>query len=199
MKEIELKAHVYDRKNIIEKLESFSTFVKSIKKYDTYYHLQRENSKSGKPYVTARIREEYFSDTNGDSKKIYLTYKNKELSADPDGEKIEINDERETVVENRETLEILFADIGFTAAHKKQKIVESYETETDFGNATLELCTIPELGDFIEIEILSENPTEKKIQLIQQELKKLLKKCNIPLSQIEEKYYTKMLREIKEK
>ena len=69
MKEIELKAHVYDRKNIIEKLESFSTFVKSIKKYDTYYHLQRENSKSGKPYVTARIREEYLSDTNGDSKK----------------------------------------------------------------------------------------------------------------------------------
>ena len=32
MKEIELKAHVYDRKNIIKKLESFSTFVKSIKK-----------------------------------------------------------------------------------------------------------------------------------------------------------------------
>ena len=59
-----------------------------------------------------------------------------------------------------------------------------------------ELCTVPPLGDFLEIEVVKEVQDEQTVQKITKLQEQLLSDCNIPLSQIEPKYYSQMLKEI---
>lgn len=196
MKEIELKAHVKNRPALKEKLADFSSFCKKVTKKDTYYHLKKSNpNENEKNYISLRIREEFEETEKGTKKTTYLTYKKKELQTNSDGLPVEVNDEKETVIDDVSCLEILIKDIGFEKALYKEKIVEDYECPTPFGKALLELCSVQGLGDFLEIEILSETTEDSEIKKIQEELKKLLKKSGIPESEIEKKYYSELLKE----
>lgn len=200
MTEIEIKAHVYDRDTLLKKLREFATYSQTVERYDTYYHLYTENAlPNGKPYISCRIRKELNKTAEGVRETVFLTYKKKEsLSSDPK-KAVEVNDEKETVISCTEAVISLLSDIGFKEAHRKTKKVMDFTTETEFGTATLELCNVEKLGDFLEIEILSESSDEKIVESIKTELKKLLEKSGIPESQIEPKYYTQMLRELAEK
>lgn len=197
MTEIELKAHVFDRAKLIQTLKEFAVYEQTVFKDDTYYHLATEKTQqNGKNYISVRIRKETKKTENGNETTNYLTYKKKELITGKDGPSTEVNDEKETKISNPESVETLLKDIGFTPAQKKQKEVTAYVTQTVSGKATLELCNIHKLGDFLEIEILSEKNDAETIQKIQRELKNLLFKCGIPEKDIEKRYYNEMLEQL---
>ena len=64
MYEIELKAHVYDRTGVVERLKTFAHFVRRVRKIDEYYHLPAPDSvnvkrdEDGTPYISVRLRTE---------------------------------------------------------------------------------------------------------------------------------------------
>lgn len=194
MFEIELKAHVYDRDALVQKVKTFATFSQKLLKNDTYYHLPKENA-TGEQDVCVRLRTEVeITDTHTKQKHIF-TYKRKEKKVSDNGIETEFNDEKECELSSFDALESFFQDAGFTPYLTKQKSVEDYIVNTPCGKATLELCEVARLGDFLEIEILSESNDEKTVSRIQAELKNLLAKCGIPETDIENRYYSELLAE----
>ena len=188
MYEIELKAHVTDREKTIAKLNAFATYCGMVQKSDTYY----KNAAK----ISARIRTETEmlndADTSGQQGKqrVFLTYKRKELRLDANGAAIEVNDEKECELSDGTALESLLTDSGFAVSIKKEKTVMGWVC----GSAHLELCTVPPLGDFLEIEILSSANDSATVEKCQSELKTLLHKAGIPNENIERRYYSDMLR-----
>ncbi len=196
MTEIEIKAHVYDVPVLEARLATFASYQQTVERRDTYYHLHIDGkSFNGKDYLTARLRMELKQTEAGIQTTNYLTYKKKELVQSAAGLALEVNDEKETIVSDPAALEALFFDIGFVTAQKKCKKVRDYGVRTEFGQATLEVCTVEPLGDFLEIEILSEKDDEDTVRRAEAKLKELLAQSGIPESQIEPKYYNQMLRE----
>ena len=104
-----------------------------------------------------------------------------------------MNVENETLVENADALEQFFMDVGGKLAYTKEKIVEHWIYKSDGEELHVELCTVPPLGDFLEIEAIKENENEAEITKIKFLEQQLLTECNIPLSQIENRYYSEML------
>lgn len=191
MTEIELKAHVDDRKSLIKTLTSFAKYEGSVTKDDTYY------KKDG---VSIRIRKE----THDGGNQIFLvTYKRKETRTDDSGTSIEVNDEKECEVSSPEALTSFLTDTGYTISLTKHKEVMdwtvplSHEITPANLHATFELCAVPPLGDFLEIEILSPVHDENTVSLLHKELETLLDKTGIPKSRIEHRYYSELLSEIK--
>ena len=200
MFEVELKAHVCNREELIKKLNSFADYIRTVEKSDVYYHLPVSTGSSGKKsYISTRIRTERQSDSKEEKCTYYLTYKKKEIRQNADGISSELNDEKETLLSDAGAVEALLSDIGFKPALHKKKNVLAYQAQTEYGTAALELCTVGGLGDFIEIEILSETDDEKTVSAIQDTLKSLLLKCGIPLENIEPKYYSELLAEVENK
>ena len=192
MYEIELKAHIYNRKETIKILNTFAKYVGFFQKHDSYYKLQKQNSND---FISVRIRKELSKQEQNISEKIYLTYKQKELKNTSDGTKIEVNNEKECELSNSETVISILLDTGFYEYLSKSKTVEKFTYQTPFGIATIEICTIPPIGDFIEIEILNDSNNESNVDNIRKEILSILEKCNIPQSQIEEKFYSQLLKE----
>lgn len=192
MYEIELKAHIYNREETIKILNTFANYVGFFQKHDSYYKLQKQNSND---FISVRIRKELSKQEQNISEKIYLTYKQKELKNTSDGTKIEVNNEKECELSNSETVISILLDTGFYEYLSKSKTVEKFTYQTPFGIATIEICTIPPIGDFIEIEILNDSNNESNVDNIKKEILSILEKCNIPQSQIEEKFYSQLLKE----
>jgi adenylate cyclase class 2 len=192
MYEIELKAHIYNRKETIKILNTFANYVGFFQKHDSYYKLQKQNSND---FISVRIRKELSKQEQNISEKIYLTYKQKELKNTSDGTKIEVNNEKECELSNSETVISILLDTGFYEYLSKSKTVEKFSYQTPYGIATIEICTIPPIGDFIEIEILNDSNNESNVDNIRKEILSILEKCNIPQSQIEEKFYSQLLKE----
>mgnify|MGYP006313269527 FL=1 len=192
MYEIELKAHIYNREETIKILNTFANYVGFFQKHDSYYKLQKQNSND---FISVRIRKELSKQEQNISEKIYLTYKQKELKNTSDGTKIEVNNEKECELSNSETVISFLLDTGFCEYLSKSKTVEKFSHQTPSGIATIEICTIPPIGDFIEIEILNDSNNESNVDNIRKEILSILEKCNIPQSQIEEKFYSQLLKE----
>ena len=192
MYEIELKAHIYNREETIKILNTFANYVGFFQKHDSYYKLQKQNSND---FISVRIRKELSKQEQNISEKIYLTYKQKELKNTSDGTKIEVNNEKECELSNSETVISILLDTGFYEYLAKSKTVEKFSYQTPSGTATIEICTIPPIGDFIEIEILNDSNNESNVDNIRKEILSILEKCNIPQSQIEEKFYSQLLKE----
>ena len=195
MYEIELKAHVSDRKNTIQKLEKFAEFFGAVEKFDTYYSKNSSDKKS--PYRIRKERpfksEEIPSDKKNNSEKsIVFTYKKKETRLQ-NGNSMEVNDEKECFLSNAETIETFLLDNDFVPILQKNKIVLSWYFE-DFH---IELCSVPPLGDFLEIEYLSESDDEKTVNETRLKLVSILERAGIEKSKIENRYYSQMLDEVK--
>lgn len=184
MYEIELKAHVDDWKATEERLMSFARFVGRVQKDDAYWVIFKDGKK-----IQARIRRE--SDGTDGETKTFLTYKKKESRVDGGGTVYEVNDEKECTVSDAAVLESLFSDIGMKVDIRKQKKITGFQA----GEAHIELCSVPPLGDFIEIEILSEKNDELTIAEKRVTLIEILGRCGIPKDKIESRYYSEMLRE----
>jgi adenylate cyclase class 2 len=193
--EIEIKAHVYNRNFVIEKLNSIAEYLGHTEKKDTYYHIPKQSVESSKEktseeHITVRIRSQIEKNSISEN---FFTYKKKELQTSTDGVQFEVNVENETFIENPNAMEQFLFDIGGKIAYTKEKIVEHWTYKTQNEELHVELCTVPPLGDFLEIEVIKETQNQEEIIKIKQLEEQLLQECEIPLTQIEPKYYSQML------
>lgn len=214
MVEIELKARVQDITSFFSKVSSFAKFQRCCYKNDTYW---KEPSKE----IQIRIREEevFFTDLSqfplqkwpvksifpnqekwipfeipketslSSANNTVVTYKRKERLAAA----FEVNQEQEFQIDKKEPLEIFLQDTGFVVFIKKEKLVAAWEWE----NVTLELCFIPELGNFLELEVLSPSDTPEVVDTTHKKLRTVLAQCGINESAIEGKYYSELLQEVR--
>lgn len=221
MYEIELKAHVADEEAVRQALSSFAQPLEVIDKDDTYYRLDMggKTAPDGRPYLTCRIREEVVTECaasggvygsivpctppanhrsahgtdSTDNKSVLFTYKRKRLVQNGEGAAIEVNDENECTIGSKGALEAMLLDAGFTVSHRKHKRAEGYMAQTPCGEAHIELCAVPPLGNFLEIEVISEKHDDETVTQAHQAIKDIFTRCGIPLDAIEERYYTQML------
>lgn len=184
MYEVELKAWLDDRSAVQKKLAEFAVRNCNIDKHDTYWHAHK---------VTVRVRREEITPSDCDliHKNTMVTFKNKEKRVGTNNETYEVNEEHEFSVSNADEFETVLKAAGFEISLKKHKKTESW-TYNEFH---IELCYIEGLGDFIEIETLTDNPSEENTEEIRDRLLKILDKCSVPGSRIESRYYKEMLAE----
>ena len=115
-----------------------------------------------------------------------------------DVELYEVNEENESELSDEKAVEFLLRDSGFKISSTKEKYVSAWIYDTKYGQALLELCRIPPLGNFLEIEILCEPKKQdnSKTAGIRNELLNILEKSGISKEQIENRFYSDLLKEI---
>ncbi len=194
MYEIELKAHVDNYENTKNTINSFARFLETKTKIDVYWHMISEKSKNP---VRVRVRQETTLCPNGEkTTETIVTYKKKELrqsTLNDNAISYEVNEENELNISNKQTFESILIDAGFAIDLKKEKHVLQWEID----GVLLELCTITDLGNFLELEIMAENNEDSTIKKSIGKLKSLLLQCGIPLEKIEKRYYSELLKENK--
>lgn len=183
MYEIELKAKLSDRQKVEEKIATFAEFEGVTEKSDVYWTQNR----LGHP-EKIRLREET-------GKPLTVTYKRKEIRQ----KQIEVNDEIEFTIgcvedsektaKEKGAFEFFLNAAGFSPTIHKHKETKSWK----FENALLEISYVDKLGDYIEIEILSDTDTPETTGKAHAKLLSILEKCNVPESDIETRYYSEML------
>ncbi len=197
MTEIELKAHVDDRSALVEILNAKASYRGRVLRDDEYY------GKSATDSHKIRIRKETSFGNDNSRKEIFLvTYKRKEIRTDAGGTAVEVNDERECCVSSPDVLKVFLTDTGYSIQLKKHKdvmdwefIIPANEILPESLTATFELCAVPPLGNFLEIEILSPRNDEETVSKIHKKLEELLEMTGIPKTRIEKRYYSEMLKE----
>ena len=195
MYEVELKAWL-DNKSLTEnKLKNFAAFDGFFEKQDTYYHLDSKK-------ITVRIREEKITRQNNQiENQILVTYKKKESRFSENGEAYEVNLEKEFTISQKDDFEQILFDSGYKISLQKHKSVSSYYATIENSknrkiSCHIELCYIENLGDFIEIETLTEDNSEENTQELKEALISILDKVDIPTSKIEKRYYKEMLKNV---
>ena len=194
MTEVELKAHVDDREGLKKKLDAFAHFEHSVSRDDRYWGME------GVKHKKIRVRHEKYDDGR---QSVLLTYKKKEKRLE-NGVPIEVNDERECEMTDSLPLESFLEDHGFNILVKKHKDVMDWTKEVPSHGvipsglfATFELCTVPPLGDFLEIEVLSPSDDDKLVAQLRELLEQYLRDLGIPKEKIEGRYYSDMLKDVK--
>ncbi|MDE5898383.1 MAG: class IV adenylate cyclase [Treponemataceae bacterium] len=195
MFEIELKARVHDRRAVLERLDSFAEYTGSVEKRDVYYSAPPGCcGRDGAPHPSVRLRRQTVRQDGICTDTSFFTYKRKEVRTG-DGAATEVNDERECAVSDPEPIAAFLEGIGFSPSLQKRKIVESYRVATARGTASLELCGVPPLGDFLEVEILSVSDAPDVVTAVQAEVRALLARCGVALEDVEPRYYSELLAE----
>lgn len=192
MIEIEIKAHVADRNAVINRLNTIARFCTTVTRDDSYWALPESG---GKKMPSIRVRREtYTQGLEKSQPRTILTYKRKEKRTGSDGTVCEVNEELETVIADVAPLETFFADSGLQTRLKKHKEVMDWEYVLPNGTvATLELCSVPPLGDFLEIEILSQSQDPHVQEAHRAALKAILLEVGLTESDIEPRYYSELL------
>jgi adenylate cyclase class 2 len=181
MVEIELKAHVADPGAVRRALDRFAKPLGAVEKRDQYWKLTRP----GAPPVQVRLRTE----TTATAVRQVVTYKRKEVRTDAAGTAFEVNQEEEFSLGAGEPFLRLLSDIGFAPAFQKVKHVEQWRA----GKALAELCEVPPLGFFLEIEVLSETDDAATVEEGRAELEEVLAGAGISRDNIEKRYYSELL------
>ncbi|MBP3709419.1 MAG: CYTH domain-containing protein [Treponema sp.] len=216
MYEIELKAHVAERSAVEAALNSFATYCASYEKRDTYYSIPQcpfnddthgAQACAKTPYAEARRQDAVYcrirkmtrktSSTSERETSITFTYKRKELRTSESGIVIEVNDEKECTLSDEAALVSFLHDAGGNVAYTKEKIGALWNARTDAGDAHIELCTVPPLGDFLEVELVCKTDGSETVAAAQHAIMQIFKTCGIPESALEKRYYSDMLNERK--
>lgn len=197
MFEVELKAHVADRASVIAALNGFACYEGAVQKEDAYY------AKAGGKRARLRKETPFIADgapplasgSEPPCPRVFFTYKRKEVRTDSAGNAVEVNDEKECMLSDASPLEAYLCDNGFSIVLQKQKTVLGWKSAA----VHIELCTVPPLGDFLELEVLSERNDAATVEALRADLCAVLAKAGIDESQIENRYYSEMLRAAFEK
>ena len=218
MYEIELKAHVAERSAVKAALNSFATYCASYETRDTYYSIPQclyDNDAHGardkartrakmpcaeaqqQNAVSCRIRKMTCKKLPASESEtsITFTYKRKELRTSERGIAIEVNDEKECTLSDEAAFVAFLHDAGGSVACTKEKIGELWLAHTDAGDVHIELCTVPPLGDFLEVELVCETDGCETVVAAQHAIMQIFKTCAIPESALETRYYSAMLAE----
>jgi adenylate cyclase class 2 len=195
--EIELKAHVSYPGIVKTRISALAGSPASIEKEDAYWRPQSGEA-HGLPPSGVRIRKEVHTGPGGDKKEQALvTYKAKELQGG-----IEINEEWEFTVSDDTVFRDLLRRLGLVPGLWKYKKGWSWS----YRGITVELCEVsgshsqgacPEeldLGWFAELELLADNDRAETTASAHTALLGLLEEIGIGADQIEERYYSEMLR-----
>lgn len=195
--EIEMKAHVNDREAVKKILDQKGKYLGHTQKEDDYYHFDLNGTATpdGRSFLSARIRKEILTLNGKTSSLCYFTYKRKEIKKNEDGKEIEVNEENEFTTDDASALEVFFRDLGAKIDLHKSKIVEQWILEKDGEKAHAELCDVPPLGDFLEIEIIKNKNDDRTVGKAKKVIDSIFTDCNIDLSQIEPRYYRDMLKD----
>lgn len=183
MFEIELKAKIHNRKEVEEKISAFAEYLGKTEKSDVYW----TQSRIGHP-LKIRLREE----TN---KPLTVNYKKKEIRSG----QIEVNDEYEFTIgaglgtEDREKEKLSFETFLLAAGFSPTMVKHKDTKRWNFEETLIEISYVDKLGDFIEIEILSETNDAEKTKEAHQKLLRTLKKAGVPEENIETRYYSELL------
>jgi adenylate cyclase class 2 len=185
--EIELKVSVEDHRALRERIALAAPPAVSFEKDDCYWTAGEGGA--GALWSGVRLRRERILRPSGAAEeKALVTYKIKEVR-----EGLEINDEREFAVSDPEAFEGLLQRLGLEPGTRKHKQGWSWS----LGAATAELCEVSgpqrSLGWFLELEILAEHASTSVVAAARQELLGLLEKLGVPVSRIEERYYSELL------
>ena len=169
--EVEIKAWVRNRDEVLAGLKDRYTFIRSFSKSDTYYRTP--------PGATAdhiRIRREGTA--------IYLTFKEKSLS-----DFVEVNKEWEFELSDRSAAEALLLQLGCSPDYRKQKQGQAFSK----GEITIELSDIQGLGCFLELEYLAQDRSLQTIEEARGHLLAILRDLEISESAIEPRFYLELL------
>lgn len=180
MIEVELKAHVKNRSQVLAALNSFASPAGEVDKADEYWHGPDWRIHRGSRGF--RIRSE--------SGKATVTFKTKRSEGG-----IEINHEREFEISDSEVFEEFVERLGCEPFYQKRKQGLRFLAagEGPSPTATIELIEVVGLGDFIEIEILLPSEDPAALALAQGEIRSLLAKSGVSEQDIESRFYSELL------
>ncbi len=176
MVEIELKAWVHDLESLESRLAAIGEYCGASEKYDRYWSLPDLNATGYRRKF--RLRDEDGVQT--------VTFKDKTLSGG-----MEINQEREFDVSSAEDFLELMRRAGCLEISRKHKSAKKYRVES----CLVESVKIEGLGDFIEIEILTQDKGQAEVEWARIELLSVLDRAGIPREAIESRFYSDMLAE----
>jgi adenylate cyclase class 2 len=189
--EIEVKARTDDPEAIRSALSRFAEFQGEFIKNDVYWFCPPSSSPpkaDGIPVSGVRVRQEKFTDNRGTVREaVIVTYKTKEVR---DG--IEINQEREFHISDKEVFEELLNHMGLIQGYSKKKSGFAW----NYQGITAELVQVEKLGWFAELEILADDDTETTVKSARKRLLDLLGRINISEDKIEPRYYSEMLKNV---
>ncbi len=173
--EVELKAWVDDPDSLRLKLEAICIFRNDFRKEDIYFLSPVDNDGRRRQF---RVRREHGIST--------VTFKDKSRD-----EGMEVNAEHEFTVSDHDMLLSFFSFLGASEHVRKEKTGSAYA----YGDLTVELCLVKNLGWFVEIEKLIPEPSEEAVKKAQGEIRDFFSRTGIDDRRIEQRYYTEMLLE----
>ena len=165
MKEVELKAWITPEnlEKIQKFLDSHTVFMGKKEKYDRNFCV---SGSTGKKEIAFRLRKEishYDTSTGSVSDvKFWVTEKTHYYSENG----VEMNDELEFEVSDGEAFEKFVISQGFEMFYTKEKIVKQYtqKTENSEFSVLFEQLEVPDLGRFLEVEIVCEEKFLEKAE-----------------------------------
>jgi adenylate cyclase, class 2 len=175
--EIELKVWVKDREHLKKKLDAGYLFAGSGVKNDIYFLRKNENS----PVHRFRVRLE--------GEKIQVTIKNKIRRGG-----FEENKEVEFYISDLTAFTEFARQLGYEESIRKRKEFDIYHDST----IQLELNHVDYVGDFLEIEKMLDEQSPAKVKQARDEIYTIMRDLGFNESDIEERYYTEMLKEKKD-
>ena len=179
MQEIEIKFKIDNRDDLIKRLSDLGcTFDKEMRQKDIIFvkDLNHVESKEGSIFV--RIREQNDKKILTLKKQSKVVMQNKEIE-------FEISDS----VKARDFIE--------TLGLREWVTVEKIRLETSYKQYNFCIDQVKRLGDFVEIEILSEE--ENKTEEFEKEILSLAQSLNIDTNQRINNFYDNMIHELNEK
>ena len=147
MFEVEIKARCYDKDSFIEKIVSAGAIhIETREEVDIYFdHPQRDFSQTDEALRLRRV---------GD--KTCLTYKGPKVSI-----KSKARLEEEVCVEDFDSIKNILLLVGFTESEKVVKLRLIY----NYGKIEISIDAVEKLGNFVELEIKSDNTQEAEEEL----------------------------------
>jgi adenylate cyclase class 2 len=169
--EVEMKARIDDAPRVEESVAALCRFERDFVKMDLYYHVP------GDPEATSfRLR------TGNGSAVVTLKEKRMQGSA-------EVNEEREFTVSDPAEFHRLVTRLCAEEVIRKEKRGRAYR----YGELTVEICDVTDLGRFVEVEALVDSP-EKAGDAIGK-IAELFRRVGVTEDMICRRYYVDMLME----
>lgn len=162
--EIEIQVKIENSERLLEFLKQNAAFKSEKRQVDEYFSPAHRNFLEKRPVSEwLRLREE--------AGKYSLNYK--KWHFDENGKSLDYCDEYETKIEDIETIKKILNALNF----KSLTIVDKSRKIYIYGNYEIALDSVKNLGDFVEIEYISneDNPDQTKIAQITEKMVNFLK------------------------